>query len=92
MSEAYLCDRCGDVIPGEPETQVAADGKLPGQTDPGGFVKVSTSSVSPPGISGPSSISQPSASFEIQKGDLCEDCAQAFADWWDQADDEAGGE
>ena len=91
MSEVLICDRCGDLITDDAEVRV---GTLPSgviEDVPGGIVSAverDTDSRCSMGPAKREKILQTRESIggckaKIEGGDLCEDCAEAFREWWD---------
>lgn len=93
MSDAYMCDRCGEVAGGEPAAQVATD-----IDDVGGTARETTKSIDtdysgsgstrrlvPPPVEGVKTSSNSVKTTVVQWDDLCPDCADELAEWWDSA-------
>lgn len=82
MTDAFKCDRCGELYGEPPEVRVATN-KTEGVG--GGVVLKKQSSDKLAGVAPTHSVAN--ATYEIKRGDLCEDCAEDFRDFWGGSDD-----
>lgn len=88
MTDAFECDRCGELF-GSPAEMKVATGSM---QEVGGEVRLqkhepgrSGTTVGNPGTS--LFRDRPNATYEIKQGDLCEDCAEAFREFWSDTDE-----
>lgn len=81
MSDAFECDRCGGMGGGPPALKVATSGIQ----EPAGSVSVETKNRRDP----IQTVSFPpnNCTCSINQGDLCEDCAEAFREFWGDRDE-----
>jgi hypothetical protein len=82
MSEAFVCDRCGDYGESPPKRRVAD------RTGPGGNVDATVNTSDTSIRQGVGSVSTPTASTSIQGGDLCPECADKYDEFWKAGDAE----
>jgi hypothetical protein len=87
MSDAFECDRCGELSGGPPDMELAT-GAL---TDVGGSVKLRAREPQPDAACPPQLFTtgkrRHNATFSIKGGDLCQDCAGAFREFWGESDE-----
>lgn len=82
MSDAFECDRCGGMGGGPPALKVATNGIQ----EPAGSVSVEKNTATRDPIQ---TVSSPpnNCMYSINQGDLCEDCAEAFREFWGDRDE-----
>lgn len=85
MTDAFECDRCGELYGEPPALRVATNGI----DTPAGRVNLKEKTRTGNGVIGgiPSPPETPDATYEINKGDLCEDCADEFEEFWGENDE-----
>lgn len=88
MSDAFECDRCGELSGGPAEMKVATKGI----TDIAGSVSLSRREKRDTGtaqgglLTGTRRFGH-NATYSINGGDLCDGCAEAFREFWGESDD-----
>lgn len=89
MTDAFICDRCGAFGERPAMVKVASNSEKAGSVS--AWVNKDTPGRPQPGLS--TGIGhgvqggRPSASASIKGGDLCEDCAEAFHEFWENGGD-----
>ena len=86
MSDAFECDRCGELGGGPPAIKVASNGDVGGQirkVNEDSSVSLGSGSgrsigIEPQITPGPKKFTR----ADIESGDLCTECAEEFRDWW----------
>lgn len=89
MTDAFECDRCGELYGAPPEIKLATN---TGEESGGGVnLKQRNQNRSrqlDTGVAPPISGGVHSAKYEITRGDLCDDCAEEFREFWGVDDGE----
>lgn len=83
MTDAFECDRCGELYGEPPELKVATNGieEIAGGVKLKEGKSSGTTAVIEP-IHGGTTRNRLNATYEIKRGDLCKDCANAFREFW----------
>lgn len=89
MTDAFECDRCGDLYGNPPEIRLATTGA----EETGGDVSLiredtgSTALEREQSIGSTRSRSRTYSGYKIKHGDLCEDCAEELREFWGEDDE-----